>query len=315
MFKDELYSCIRSDNIESFNRILTKSDADTLMPQILEQLYHVALFGAVSVLDKLLTIPAIEDHFKTNSAARRVFLLTAMLNSGMPLITKIIETPFFNVDIIKEPYPYICELAKNYKCAPQAISKIQNITDDVDQIITLHNNQIWINAFVARNDLAMNCLLEFPNVFESVDLDSNHSEWHEYLNTYFMEYYFAKFTETNLSEKEARLGYLVLRNLIRTYQDRDAIRQDVVKNIERDAAHHYPNTFVYRTTKTVSDFIGNYISSKENVHAHRIEKLISIPAISLLAEFNNLPSWHTVKFAAEHILAESIRPKARYTLS
>lgn len=309
--REQLLTCMRTNNVEVFNQILDDNDTAALSPLMQDGLYQVALFSSAKILNRLLEIPAFIEHLSTIHASRGSFLSTAMSNSNMAVLEIIFKTKLFYDDIVQDPYAAVLALASNRKSAPMALKKLQDYIN-VDQYITQNNNQIWLTAFVNGNYPAMNIFLEFPAVFESIDLNRTFREQREYIDTYFMEYYFKKLPNKDLTTQETELAYLVLQNLIRTYPQRDQIRQEVKMHAEREEDNRHSNTFFYRSSKNLNHLRETYLSKPENVHAQRIEKLMCIPAVLLKAEKNSAISRDTVLSAAKLILEESnLQPRSR----
>lgn len=296
--ESDLHACIHSDNVFKFNSILAENEISTIMPIILDKLYSIALFGSIYVFNRVFTIPAVAQHLNENASARKHFLSTVLGHSSVDLVKRVFEIQLFRDEIISDPYAMTLSVATNRNCAPQALAMIQELTT-IDEYIANNDNQIWLTAYVNYNYLAMNCLLEFPEVYAKVDaMDPKHSQGPDYINTRFMEYYFAKLSKSNLTEKETRLAYLILLTLIKTYPDRGEIRNNVKRIAESEEDSPRFNTFFYRTTKATRDWREKYLPDTKNIHSQRIRALLAIPAVRRMAQDNNV-TWTVNAVAAE----------------
>lgn len=307
--ESELHQCILADNVVEFNRILENTNTNILMPLLLEKLYTIALHGSIDIFVRVLGIPDVYSHLSKNVAARKSFLNTALGHSDLALVEQMLRLSHFISDVKEDPYSMVLAIATNRKCAPQALALIQGIVS-VDELITHNNNQIWLTSYVNYNYLAMNRFLEFPQVFAIViGMDPKQSQAQDYINTRFMEYYFSKIPTSDLNYTEAKLAFLILQALIKSYPDRAKIRYSVKLIAEREEDARRSNTFFYKATKSVRHLRERYLPDAVDIHAQRITQLLAKPAVNKLAQ-NTLMA-QTVSEAANHILAaKSGRAKA-----
>lgn len=303
--ESKLHECIYNDDVSELNRILGENDIDTMKPIIFDKLFAIAQFGSINIFNRVIKIPAVELRFSENAEARKSFLSTVLGHSSLPLVNRVFEIPLFTNEIINDPYAALLSVATNNNCAPQALAKIHELTS-VDEFIASNPEQsgsIWLKAYVNYNHSASNCFLEFPTVFTMVSaMDPKHSEAPNYINTNFMEYYFAKSPQQNLTEKETKLAYLILQTLIKTYPDRVAIRNRVKSRAEFEERSSRSNNLFYKASIAARHLREKYLPDTQDIHEQRIERILAIPAVSRMARDNILAV--TVEDEAKRLLAK-----------
>lgn len=297
--KDQIYECVMNDKIASFERLLAKNDINLLLPIILEHLYSIAMFSSLSILNKVLELNEVQEHLENNLNTREHLFFAVITHSTMPVINRILELPIFVKMLTNDPCYVLLAAAKNRSAGPDMFEKMKLLVT-IDDYITANNNQIWLTAHIEHNYAVVNKLLElFPAVFEYVDsVDPRHSSGQDYINTRFMEYYFtalntridqwpASITGSNIrvsfdvGANEAKLCYLMLKTLIRTYADREKI-SNKVKLIDKRKNKKTVESYGYGVF-----FINSrHMPSRENIHLSRIKQLLAIPSVRRKAADN-----------------------------
>ncbi len=289
--EDEFHQCAVNDDVTKFDGLLRNNEAAVTLPIVTDKLHTMALHGALKVLERALKIPTIVEIIINDPALRKILLEHAAgHNNGLAILNLLLEYPEFVGDVERNPFEILFAATSN-KSFALVLQRVQAITAIAD-CIEASDNLLWLNAYVAEcNHDAINRLLEFPDVFEYVDsvLDPKRSEGPGNLNMRFMEYYFTglqqrivafgsrpRFSNTVFDvsgSEEARLGYLILRNLIRTYADREEIREGVRFIKDHEAQHHKSVTYYWAKS------LHKAFATPENIHLQRIKLLLTLPSV------------------------------------
>lgn len=316
---DDVHKAILEDDLEKFNSLLYKNNETDMLDIIIEKINHTILVqGAVKILQKCLRIPAVFQRIQQDAELRKTMLICAVGSdngSSLAVLNLLLEYPNF-VDHIKRDSLEIIKGATQNKLFANILQLVQEILEypeakateteepkinGVTQIIDANCDSFWESVYYG-SVAARNRLLEFPSIFDLVDCDliPGNPNLREFLNTEFMEYYFsrlqqrmAEFNNTYGDDRkyfdvsgpqEARLGYLILRNLISTYPIRDEIRKDVQREQQEKSAADHKSTYswaysLYRSFRTKTPPV--------NVHLQRIKLLLTLPSVQRRATHNN----------------------------
>lgn len=293
--KEQIDDCVKNNNLVVFSSLLAKHKLEELLPILCDNLFHIALFNAYVIANRVLEIPEVIEFLRANNLQRNTFIHTAMRSVDAAFMSRLLEIDFICVDIINNQHEYVLAVTENRNFAPEIFDILKNMIN-LEENLTANNCQAWYCAHVHYCYAAMNKMLELsPTIYEQVDAqDPKHHSGQDYINCRFMEYYFTKLNQRmadavafDVNHKEAKLCYLILKTLVRTYPERDRI-QNQVHLIARISSHVNENSLLFKARESIKHLYEQY-AGKENIHLERIKKLLAIPSVRRrLADNDNL---------------------------
>jgi hypothetical protein len=297
---DQLRRCITQDNIIDFNRLIVQVDGDAQRDSMIIQLLSpIAVHRAINILNRILEYPLILRHIANDPQNIDCMLMPATTHGSILIVNRLLEIPIFLDYVIAHPYEIIMAATGQFSHnSPAVLNRFIELTE-IGDCIAAWDNQAFICARAYGNLATSNRLLEFPDVFDFVDscYDKQHTTG-DCISS-FMEYYFTKLNKRmtefskandnlafNVDAREAKLCFLILRNLIKTYFQREALRQRAIITVER-AAIRKPQTMLTKARFSVNHLRELIRPRIENVHLKRITQLLALPAMQTLAHNNN----------------------------
>lgn len=286
---DKIHNAILADNLSEYKLILDGiGNAQEQIEIVKDSLYGIVLHGAISILGHALTNHYIIDYLANDDDVLDSLLDRAIKSKKVAVLNMLLEMPIFRDAILKYPKSYISAAATStVPVLEQVIQSIQ-IEDNLDAF----DNIAFISALVDCNRSIKNYLLQFPNVFEFVDSEYEYGA--DYIAK-FLEDYFPKlesriklFKASNkeaifdVDSKEAKLGFLILRNLIKTYHKRDELKMKAAFS-RRFMRDWNANSDLQKFKNRTKDLIFSCIPDNTNVHLKRIKLLLAIPSINTIA--------------------------------
>jgi hypothetical protein len=299
--EDDFHKCVLADDVTTFESLFNKYETAELLSHIKSKLYSITMHSALKILEKSLKIPTVLAAIKLDRSLRESLLYNAARHdNSVSVLNLLLEHQEFVDDVIQDPLAVIKSATANTFFADilQRVQEITSVTDLIDE----HCESLWLQAMYDTYGKSQACkrLLEFPSVFDFVDSEiyPGNPGSRRFLNTQFMEYYFkrlqariAEFNNTNSNgsmrfdvsgAQESRLCYLILRNLISTYQKREEIRKEI-QSMQQDESSKSVK-FSYYWAHSLSR---QFKAPEINIHLHRIQLLLSMPSVRRKAADNN----------------------------
>lgn len=274
---EEVRIVIKYDNDAQLDSLLMRLSEEERSSIIISSLGYIAICGAVNIFRKAILLPEVINHFKSdlkhNSIAKTIFVEQALQFSTFNLIAVILDIDIF-YDVIKaNPYNSVNLALKNTKCAPQILARL-NEYFDICKIIADNDFIAYEQLLDMRhNDLALNYLLEFPDLFDLEFLDEKFNLLKkDYINICFIEYYFSKSLPEKAGSNNIGIFISIHKWLNNTYKDRDKIRREVKSHERYMKSHSGSNSLGSRFLRKMH-YLREDLSPKYDIHLDRINAL------------------------------------------